>query len=270
MDDLLAISRGDGPLVAAAIHDGHAVRSDLAPFFALDEAGRLREEDPFTGRLTAVAPTRIVGLRSRFEVDLNRPPEGAVYRTPDDAWGLTVWNDDVPSEAFDTSLALYHAAYDTIGDLLDEKVARHGAVVVYDLHSYNHRRDGPDAPPADKAASPEVNIGTGSLDRDQWGPLVDGFMADLREAGRATVLGRALDVRENVKFKGGHFSRWVHARHPGRACVLAIEFKKTFMDEWAGTPDEAHLGALRDALAATVPGVLDAYAEIAPAPEAVS
>ena len=29
--------------------------------------------------------------RSRFEVDLNRPREEAVYRVPEDCWGLDVW-----------------------------------------------------------------------------------------------------------------------------------------------------------------------------------
>ncbi|MDX1420338.1 MAG: N-formylglutamate amidohydrolase [Rubricoccaceae bacterium] len=256
MDSYVAITRGDGPLVAAALHDGHAIRPDLRPHLALAESERLREEDPFTRRLTAVAPTRIVGLRSRFEVDLNRPPEKAVYRTPGDAWGLTVWHGDVPEAAFKASLDGYRAAYAEIEALLAEKVARHGAIVVYDLHSYNHRREGPDGPAAPEAENPEVNIGTGSLDGERWSGLVDRFMEDLSEAAAETALGRRLDVRENVKFQGGYFSRWVHGRFPGRACVLAIEFKKVFMDEWTGEPDEAHLGALRGALQATVPGVL--------------
>src|SRR5690606_35417851 len=85
MEPLVAITRGDGPLVAAALHAGHAVRPDLLPHLALADDERLREEDPFTEHLATVAPTRIVGLRSRFEVDLDRPPEHAVYRTPEEA-----------------------------------------------------------------------------------------------------------------------------------------------------------------------------------------
>ena len=266
MEPLLAVTPGDGPLVAAALHDGHAVRPDLLPHLALSEAERLREEDPFTARLTAVAPTRIVGLRSRFEADLDRPPEGAVYRTPEEAWGLTVWNDAVPEAAFEALLVGYRAAYDEIEALLAEKVARHGAVVVYDLHSYNHRREGPGGPAAPEDENPEVNVGTGSLDRARWGPLVDRFVRELSLAAEATALRRRLDVRENVRFKGGHFSRWVHERFPGRACVLAIEFKKVFMDEWTGEVDDRHLDALRAALALTVPGVLEECARLTSAP----
>ncbi len=98
------ITRGKGPIVATAIHDGHEVRDEVLRHMALDEAGRLREEDPFSARWTEVAPTRVVGLRSRFEVDLNRPRDKAVYRTPEDAWGLKVWTSSLPEEiAFELS-----------------------------------------------------------------------------------------------------------------------------------------------------------------------
>ncbi len=79
---------GDGPLVATAIHDGHEVRPELLPYMAISETDRLREEDPFTADWMPMAPTQIVGLRSRFEVDLNRPRDKAVYLKPEDAWGL--------------------------------------------------------------------------------------------------------------------------------------------------------------------------------------
>ena len=82
-DEIVALSEGDGPIVATAIHDGHAVRPEVAELLALDSATRLREEDPFTGRLAAVAPTYLVALRSRFEIDLNRPRDQAVYRVCD-------------------------------------------------------------------------------------------------------------------------------------------------------------------------------------------
>ena len=257
------ITPGPGPLVAAAVHDGHDVHPETRPHVALSDAERLREEDPFTGGLTAVAPTRIVGRRSRFEVDLNRPRERAVYRTPDDAWGLKVWHDGAPEPAVARGLALYDAFYDAVEAVLSSKIEEHGSVVVYDLHSYNHRRDGPDAPPADPDANPVVNVGTGTLDRERWGGLVDGFMADLRDgAAQAGIDG--LDVRENVKFEGGQFSRWAHETFGSAACVLAVEFKKTFMDEWTGTPDRDHLDRLRRALAATVPGALAARERASP------
>lgn len=256
MSSPFEITPGPGPLLAAAVHDGHAIDPETLVHVALPERDRLREEDPFTAYLAQVAETRIVGRRSRFEVDLNRPRDRAVYRTPDDAWGLTVWKDTIPDAVVERSLGLYDAFYDAVEKLLSLKIQEFGSVVVFDLHTYNHRRDGPDGPIADKAANPEVNIGTGTLDRDRWGGLVDRFMADLR-AGAAAAGLADLDVRENVKFQGGAFSEWVHTTFGSAACVLAVEFKKTFMDEWSGEPDRDHLAQLRDALAATVDGVLD-------------
>ena len=90
--EIWKITEGEGPLVAAAVHNGHRVREAVAEHLALSEDERLREEDPFTAEWTQVAETRIVGTHSRFEVDLNRPREGAVYERPDDyrAWVVAV------------------------------------------------------------------------------------------------------------------------------------------------------------------------------------
>jgi hypothetical protein len=248
------ITIGPGPLAAAAIHDGHVADPETARHFALDEAERLREEDPFTAELAEVLPTRFVGGRTRFEVDLNRPPEEAVYRTPDAAWGLNVWRGMVPESVVARSMAIYEAFYAAVDAVLRGKIRTYGAAVVYDLHTYNHRRAGPDAPPADPEANPDVNVGTGSLDRSRWGPLVERFMADLREGGHRAGLG-ALDVRENVKFQGGYFPQRLHEHFGPNVCVLAIEFKKTFMDEWTGALNRVHFARLREALAHTFPGV---------------
>jgi N-formylglutamate amidohydrolase len=248
------LQRGTGPLVATAIHDGHEVRHDVLDHMALGEAERLREEDPFTARWTEVAPTRLVGRRSRFEVDLNRPREEAVYRTPEDAWGLQVWKGDLPPEVVERSLEAYDAFYAAARVLFQDLADRHGRFLVLDLHSYNHRREGPDGPPADPSANPQVNVGTGTLtDRGPWEALIERFMTDL--AG-ADFPGGPLDVRENVKFRGGAFPAWIHRTFPGAACVLSVEFKKFFMDEWTGQPDETLVTAIADALAAAVPGAL--------------
>ncbi len=140
------------------------------------------------------------------------------------------------------SLALYDDFYAELGRRLDEVAAR-GPFILLDLHSYNHRRDGADAPPQAVAENPEINVGTGSLDRDRWGAVVDAFHDALSHR----------DVRDNVRFRGGELSRWVNARYPDRGCALAIEFKKTFMDEWTGTLDEARLESLRRDVAGAVP-----------------
>jgi hypothetical protein len=245
---------GDGPLVAVAVHHGHAVRDEVAALMAIDERSRLREEDPFTGEWAKIVPTRCVVLRSRFEVDLNRPRERAVYRKPEDAWGLNVWRDDPTDDLVARSLDEYDAFYATVRELLQRVEQRYGRFVVFDLHSYNHRRDGPGGPPADQAENPQVNVGTGTLDRTRWAGVADRFMVRLRSYD---FPGGALDVRENVKFRGGRFAGWVHETFPETGCALAIEFKKFFMDEWTGEADERLVDAIWDALRSTVPVVLE-------------
>ncbi len=61
--------------------------------------------------------------------------------------------------------------------------------------------------------------------------MIDRFISDL--SGFDFPGGR-LDVRENVKFRGGNCGAWAHATFPDSACVLSIEVKKFFMDEWTG------------------------------------
>jgi len=254
-DTIWRWSRGEGPLVATAIHDGHEVRSDALRLMAISESDRLREEDPFTGEWTLMAPTQVVGLRSRFEVDLNRPRGTAVYRIPADAWGLEVWRKPPPEALVAESLAEYDNFYEALTVLYEDLEHRHGRFVVFDLHSYNHRRDGPSGAVADPALNPQVNVGTGTMsDRQRWAPVIDRFITDL---GGFDFPGGRLDVRENVTFRGGNGGRWAHETFPESACVLSVEVKKFFMDEWTGVADEGLIEAVGAALRSTVPGVLD-------------
>ena len=240
-----------GPVVATSVHAGHGLRPEIAEAMVLDEATRLREEDPFTDRIAAVVPDRAITYRSRFEADLNRPRREAVYRKPEDCWGLDVWRGGTLSdELFEGSLATYDAFYDALAPRLDA-LAERGPFVLLDVHSFYHRRDGADAPPAPEADNPEVNVGTASVDRETFGPLIDRFVADLRAAPPADPA----DARENVAFEGRALAWFVHDRYPGVGCVLALEFKKVFMDEWTGEVDEERLEGVRELLAGTLPGL---------------
>lgn len=253
------LSTGQSPLIATAIHDGHIVRDNISSLFSLNADERLHEEDPFTAGWVSITDNQIIGLNSRFEMDLNRPREKAIYRKPEDAWGLTVWKDDLPEELAQESLARYDRFYADVKEMLQGIADRHGCFVVYDLHTYNHRRDGAEGPEADPQQNPEVNLGTGNMNRQLWAPVVEAFTQTLQAYN---YQDRHLDVRENVKFEGGHFMRWIHDTFPDRACVISIEFKKFFMDEWTGKPDEAQLQEIRKALQSTIAPVLAAREQV--------
>ena len=53
-------------VIATAIHAGHELRPEVLARTALDDATRLREEDPFTDLLTAIGGATVVAHRSRF------------------------------------------------------------------------------------------------------------------------------------------------------------------------------------------------------------
>ena len=238
--------RGDGPILATAIHAGHDLRPEAAALTALDDAQRLREEDPHTEVWTTMAETGVVVQRSRWEVDLNRPRSGAVYRNPEECWGLPPWQAPPSQEFLTRSCRLYDDFYAELRAECERIVARHGRVVVLDLHSYNHRRRGPDQP-EHPSGNPEVNVGTKTMSRGRWTAVVDRFMADVASCG--------FDTRENVRFGGARLAAWVHGRYPAAGCCLAIDVKKVFMDEHSGMVDEAVLKRLTEAFTSAAAGI---------------
>jgi hypothetical protein len=240
---LWTFTRGDSPIIASAIHDGHGLRDEVAEAMALPRLDRLREEDPYTGHTVTGVDNNIVVHRSRFEFDLNRAADGAIYETPEQSWGLEVWRGQPERALFDRSLAIHAAYYRALGHYLDDIADEHGRFVLLDVHSYNHRRDGADGAPTAQAKAPDVNIGTFSMPREHWAHLLDPLIEAMRDFD---FNGRRLDVRENVAFQGkGEQTRFVHERYPRQGCAIAIEFKKFFMDEWSGEPDQDELDAMR-------------------------
>ncbi|MBF0665929.1 MAG: N-formylglutamate amidohydrolase [Brevundimonas sp.] len=249
-DPWWTLTRGGGPVLATAIHDGHAVRAALQGRFALGDAGRLREEDPFTGEAISAAPNRLVAHRSRFEVDLNRSLDEAVYETPEQCWGLEVWRSPLTADEVEASRQYHRRFYAQVEQVLGQMAADHPRFAVLDVHSYNHRRDGPDGPPTPQADAPDINIGTFSMPRERWAGVVDPLMEAL---AAHDFNGRRLDVRENVAFQGrGELTRFAHAKWPEQGCAIAFEFKKFFMDEWTGEPDPAEVEAMRGLIAHAV------------------
>ena len=260
MDTLITAARaeprweirpGNGPVLATAVHAGHALRPAVVELSALTPEARRREEDPLTDLFASVGDHLFVSRTSRFEVDLNRPAEQAVYRVPDDAWGLDLWKDPLPERVIEDSLATHARFYAMMGEWLEALIERHGRVLLLDVHSYNHRRGGAEHEPMPQADNPDIDLGLTTADRGRFGGVVDAF-------GEALAAGRlgdgAPDVRENVRFPdGGNWPEWVYAEYGADVCTITLEYKKTFMDEWSGQADIARLEQLRAGLA----GALD-------------
>lgn len=237
------LQRSDDAIVATAIHDGNQLRPEVADAIALSQAERLHEEDPFTGQAIIDVPTHVIAGLSRFEVDLNRAHDDAVYLAPAQCWGLHAWREPPGDALVQRSRQIHRAFYAMLEQLLDEVADAHDRFVVLDVHSYNHRRDGPQAAPMPAQDAPDINIGTHSMPRARWASVLDPLMESMHGFD---FLGRRLDVRENVAFQGkGELARFVHQRYPQTGCAIAIEFKKFYMDEWTGEPDPRELQAMR-------------------------
>lgn len=241
--------------IATAIHDGHQLRPAVERIIAVDERNRLREEDPHTGDIAERFEIRVVVHRSRFEVDLNRERAGAVYLTPDEAWGLDLWKYPPDEDMVADSLRLYDSFYSNLTMTLDQMVESHGGFVLYDIHSYNHRRKGPDAPPEDETGAPTVNLGTGTMP-GRWRSVADAFLGAMASH---ELDGKPIDARENIRFKGRGLAEFVHGRYGEAGCALAVELKKVFMDEWTGELYPETLDRLAEALADTVDPVVEAW-----------
>lgn len=247
------LHEGNGPLLGLAVHAGHEIRPELLSWLAIDEDTRFREEDPYTDYWTLAFDTQLLTRRSRFEVDLNRPIEEAVCVQPEDCWNLHVWKEGIPEQLLEQSLTEHAAFYVELERVCRGLEERFGRFVVFDLHSYNHRRFGPSGPVAEPETNPDINIGTGSMDRQRWAPLVDRVIGDMRDFD---FLGHRLDVRENINFRGRYLAEFVHARFPASGCVLAIEAKKFFMDEWTGRSDSLQVQTVLELFRFVVPGVI--------------
>lgn len=239
-----------GPVLVTAIHAGHTIRNSLRPWLRIEEHARLREEDPLTDFFLPAGDTIFCANRSRFEFDLNRPAEKAVTVDPDDTWGLRIWDRELPQAEIDASLALHRQFYTVMAERVEAMIAEHGRILVLDIHSYNHRRVGATGPSAPQAENPDIDLGATTLNKAVYGDLLDQFAQGLRSR---PVSGKSPDVQVNVRWEdGGNFPEWLHATYGDAACVITLEYKKIFMDEWGQEADILALQDLREGFQAAV------------------
>lgn len=252
MNTTYEIHKENSPIISLALHDGHYIPPDILRNIKLEEHERFREEDPYTAQMADLPVNKVVVNTSRFYVDLNRLKDEAIYKQPKDAWGLQVWNGKFPEEIEKKQMAYYHQFYSDIQILIQNTIQNFGFFIILDIHSYNHRRESPDID-APFESNPEINIGS-KYNESKWNIQTNNFINFL---SNSTINGHAPDVRENIKFKGGGFSQWVNQHYSEHGYVLSIEFKKTFMDEWTGRGDIAHIQDIRRILIDSIPFLTD-------------
>jgi len=243
------------PAIATAIHAGHKVRDELLPLMALDEAGRLFEEDAATDEMIRGLPSTIWGLDSRAEYDLNRSPDVALPLTPERFWGTRVYETQPTKAMNEQSMAKFNSFYRFIASYIQAVVTRHGGCVVYDIHSYNISRQ------VEKGFEhpPEFNLGTERLDKAKWGKQIDGW---LNQLSAITVPNHEITVAENRVFFGrAHFSTSLTESFEN-VLVLPTEVSKIYMDEFQGNLDPPVVDSVKQGLQTAIRQHSERFAQL--------
>ncbi len=223
-----------GFFICTAIHNGHHLREALAKNCLLNEAERLYEEDPFTGEMVAAMPITLIALDSRYEYDLNRPPESAVY---EEAWGKTVWQKALSKTEKKISYEKHALFYRILGAVIKKIEALHGNCLVYDLHSYNHLR-------IDKE-TPTFNIGTEQLNTKKWGKVIKHWHKSLAMVQLPNLETRS--AMDEIFWGRGYLASFAKQNFK-HTLVLPTEIKKVFMDENNSEPYPLVLNDLKSGL----------------------
>ena len=206
------------PFVCAAIHDGHQFRKSLLPNCLHSDYDRWYEEDPATKEMVHSLPIVIAGCDSRFEYDLNRSPNKAIYK---DAWGKQLWKNPLSKTDKKLSLEKYYNFYRVVNALIEKIESKYGIAMVYDMHSYNWRRWNREVP--------TFNIGSKNVDNDRFGNDVELWRTELSTIQLSNKAWATALL--NDTFEGnGYFLRHITKKFRN-TLVLATEVKKIYCDE---------------------------------------
>lgn len=206
------------PYICGAVHDGHQFRKELWDNCLHSAYDRWYEEDPATKEFVKSHPIVIAGCDSRFEYDLNRDPENAIY---EDAWGKRLWKKPLTKKQHNESLAKHSSFYEVVHALVAKVEAKYGAAVVYDIHSYNWRRWDREVP--------VINLGTANIDNERFGKEVESWRNSLSQLDLPHGIESTSKI--NNTFHGnGYFLKFI-TKNFRNTLVLATEFKKIYCDE---------------------------------------
>ncbi|MBT8315572.1 MAG: N-formylglutamate amidohydrolase [Maribacter sp.] len=209
------------PYMCGAVHDGHQFRRSLWDNCLHTEYERWYEEDPCTFEMVQSHPIVLAGCDSRFEYDLNRPPETAIFDT---AWGKQLWRNPLSRTEKNHSLNKHNAFYEVVHTLVEQLEKIHGQLIVFDMHSYNWRRwDRP---------VPTWNLGTENIDNSRYGSIVDSWRGKLGDMKLPGPIPQSSEI--NDVFQGnGHFLKYI-TKNFENTLVLATEISKVYCDERNG------------------------------------
>lgn len=201
-----------------AVHDGHQFRKELWDNCLHTEYERWFEEDPETKEMVKSHPIVIAGCDSRFEYDLNRAPETAIY---EDAWGKKLWKTKLPDNQKEKSLQKHANFYKVVHTLITKLEEKFGVCIVYDMHSYNWKRWTREVP--------TWNMGTSNVDSNRFGNEIELWRAILEKTPLPNNIKSTSKI--NDTFQGnGYFLKYI-TNNFNNTLVLATEIAKVYCNE---------------------------------------
>ncbi|GLI57144.1 hypothetical protein PM10SUCC1_26580 [Propionigenium maris DSM 9537] len=223
------------PYIGTAIHAGSALRKELNYKINLSGFHRWQEEDPCTDEFIKELPITVVALDSRYEYDLNRGKNSCIY---DEAWGKKVWREKLDPSEIKDSLAKHDEFYEVISFLIRRLEYLFPEVFIFDLHSYNYRRDGVNH------EAPLFNLGTHFV-KDSFRDRSNAFLEEIVKLDIDTVDNLS---GENIVFYGrGYLAEFVNT-HFCRTVVFPLEVKKVYCNENNGIYYKAIIQAIGNAV----------------------
>ncbi len=236
------------PYLCTAVHDGHQFRKSLWENCLRTEYQRWYEEDPCTRAMVQSHPIVIAGLDSRFEYDLNREPDKAIY---DDAWGEKLWENPLSEEERSLSLDKHRAFYDVIDALVGQIEKKYGKAIVFDMHSYNWKR-------WDRAV-PTWNLGTTNIDNDRYGESVTSWSQKLGSMSLPNGIESSSGI--NDTFQGNGYLLKYITENFNDTLVLATEIAKIYCDEETGIIYPEVVRSVEDHLKVLIPSQVKEFLE---------
>ncbi len=236
------------PYICGAVHDGHQFRKSLWENCLHTEYDRWYEEDPCTKEMIQSHPIVIAGCDSRFEYDLNRAPDTAIYT---DAWGKQLWKKPLAEEERSLSLEKHTNFYKVVHTLVHQIESKYGNAIVFDMHSYNWKRWDREVP--------TWNLGTANIDNNRYGELAESWSQRLGEMELPNGIKSTSKI--NDTFQGnGYFLKYI-TQNFENTLVLATEIAKVYCDEYEGILYPEVVRSVEEQLKESIPLQLKEFQE---------
>lgn len=208
------------PFVCFAVHNGNSLRKELQNNCLLDKHERWEEEDPLTLGFISSFPIVLAGLDSRYEYDLNRNEQEAIYEI---AWDKKVWKQPLNEKAISVSIQKHRNFYRVVNALIKKLEDSFSSVLVFDIHAFNYKRY--------ERKTPVFNIGTELINKDEFQSFISYWVKELSKIKLPNI---EISAQENDVFFGkGYLLQYITSNFK-KSLVLASEIKKVYCNESTG------------------------------------